>query len=266
MAVKFEYMESGTLSGGGIAPFWVCDTCGEKIEGSGTAAFKTNDQGERTGEYLTIHKGKCETEETRRLQWERPGHVHVGVVQGRALQLGCRRGTARGATRVRDGQLTDEASGRDALLAVRDRGRTLGVLYPTGRLAYGVERLIPHTRGMLTPSYAVYPSASSGRFSARSNVRSFCARVGHSLACSGFASVGTELPAMRSSERCATNAWANLMHVVARSCVRSKHLDEDIDCRAADASREPAGRYCCPQHHEGSRCTSRMGMRRRPPR
>ncbi len=72
MAVKFEIRENPGLAitGVGIAPFWICDTCGEKIEGTGNAIFVTEANGEHTGEFLTIHKDRCETDETRRYPWQ----------------------------------------------------------------------------------------------------------------------------------------------------------------------------------------------------
>ena len=70
MNVRFEsIVEPGFLSGEGVAPFWVCDSCGQKIQGSGNAVFQTDADGERTGYFWTLHK-TCDTRETTRHPWQ----------------------------------------------------------------------------------------------------------------------------------------------------------------------------------------------------
>lgn len=71
MGIKWEQVADSTLlSGGGVAPFWICDTCDEKIQRVGNAVFVTDAAGNRTGEFLTIHKDKCETDYTRQFPWQ----------------------------------------------------------------------------------------------------------------------------------------------------------------------------------------------------
>ena len=74
MGVRFVHSE-GDVSGY-TGPRFVCDTCGERIEGFDAAivVFPTDAASrEPTGEFLTVHKGRepdCDTTTTRRYPWQ----------------------------------------------------------------------------------------------------------------------------------------------------------------------------------------------------
>lgn len=67
-----EHQNPGLLSGGGAATFVACDTCGQKIQGQedGIVVFHLDSKGQKTGDFAVIHKGRCETPETQKEQWE----------------------------------------------------------------------------------------------------------------------------------------------------------------------------------------------------
>ena len=63
MRFSFDTLEhEGLLGGGGHAPFLVCDTCGQKIQGqdAGIVVFPADPDGHRTGAVVAVHKGACD--------------------------------------------------------------------------------------------------------------------------------------------------------------------------------------------------------------
>lgn len=73
MRLMFEDHDNPTLlSGGGTATFIACDTCGLKIQGQeeGIVVFHMRPDGRKRGDFAVIHKGRCETEETKRGRWQ----------------------------------------------------------------------------------------------------------------------------------------------------------------------------------------------------
>lgn len=56
----------GTLIGGGIAPFIICDVCGDKVIGQhdGMVMFVEDNYGHRTGDLRILHKGRCDVLKT----------------------------------------------------------------------------------------------------------------------------------------------------------------------------------------------------------
>jgi hypothetical protein len=67
-----EHENPAFLSGGGSSTYIACDTCGEKIQGQqdGIAVFHKDAQNVKDGKISVIHKGRCDTAETKRLPWD----------------------------------------------------------------------------------------------------------------------------------------------------------------------------------------------------
>lgn len=73
MRLMFEEHDNpGLLSGGGAATFIACSTCGGKVQGQddGIVVFIEDEQHRKTGDIMVIHKGRCDTTQTRQFRWQ----------------------------------------------------------------------------------------------------------------------------------------------------------------------------------------------------
>jgi len=99
MAVKFHLVDDADSIR--RVPYWVCDTCGLRIEAGGKALYVTDKHQNPTGRFLTIHDG-CETERMERYPAERLETFVSELGGGAALDVGR-------ATGARQGPTNDEA-------------------------------------------------------------------------------------------------------------------------------------------------------------